>query len=152
MWPMVTRPEELDEAAALFDAELAALKAKGVPSARPPLGMMVEVPYPALMPERFGKAEFFSVGSNDLQQYVAAAARDNAQVAPLAEAVIPGVIRLIEGLTAYGRQAGIDVSICGDLAGDTRYTEDLVAAGLRSLSVAPAALGHVKAALSEADA
>ncbi|MFO1090711.1 MAG: phosphoenolpyruvate--protein phosphotransferase [Hyphomicrobiales bacterium] len=152
MWPMVTRPEELDEAAALFDAELAALQAKGIAAARPPLGMMVEVPYPALMPERFASAEFLSVGSNDLQQYMAAAARDNAQVAPLAEAVIPGVVKLIRGLTDFGREAGIDVSICGDLASDTRYTEQLVAAGLRSLSVAPAALGHVKAAVSEAEA
>jgi phosphotransferase system enzyme I (PtsI) len=149
MWPMVTTPEELDAASALFDAELAALQAAGIASARPALGMMVEVPYPAMMPEAFASAAFFSVGSNDLQQYLAAAARDNAAVAPLAEAVIPGVVELIRGLTAFGAGRGIDVSICGDLAGDTRWTAQLLHAGLRSLSVAPAALGHVKAAIAD---
>jgi phosphotransferase system enzyme I (PtsI) len=111
--------------------------------------MMMEVPFPALMPERFGAAAFFSVGSNDLQQYLAAAARDNAAVAPLADAVIPGVIELIRRLAAFGRERGVEVSICGDLAGDTRYTEDLLRAGLTSLSVAPSALGHVKAQIAE---
>ncbi len=149
MWPMVTAPGELAAAAALFDAELAALRAAGIAAARPALGMMVEVPYPALMPQAFAAAAFFSVGSNDLQQYLAAAARDNAAVAPLAEAVVPGVIELIRGLAAFGGERGLDVSICGDLASDTRHTGDLLRAGLRSLSVAPAALGHVKAAIAE---
>ncbi|MGE0212432.1 MAG: phosphoenolpyruvate--protein phosphotransferase [Parvibaculaceae bacterium] len=149
MWPMVTVPEELDEARALFEESLAGLKARGVPAARPPLGMMVEVPAAAITPERFSAAEFFSIGSNDLLQYVAAASRDNGAVASLAEASLPAVLALIGGLAEHARKRGIEVSICGDLAGDPMAASPLLKAGLRSLSVAPVALARVKAAVAQ---
>ncbi len=148
MWPMVTIPEELERARELFEEELSGLHARGIPAARPPLGMMVEVPAPAITPERFAAAEFFSVGSNDLTQYVAAASRDNAAVAGLADASLPAVLRLIRGLADFGREQNIDVSICGDLAGEPWAVAGLIRAGLRSLSVAPAALARVKAAVA----
>ncbi len=151
MWPMVTAPDELTRAAALFDEELAALKRAGFAAARPALGMMVEVPAPAIAPDLFSAAEFFSIGSNDLIQYVAAAARDNDAVAPLGEAVVPVIMRLIAGLTDFAHRTGIEVSICGDLGGDTTHLPALIGAGLRSVSVAPAALGRVKAAIAEID-
>ncbi len=148
MWPMITHPDELDRAAAIFDEELASLKAAGIECARPQLGMMVEVPAPAIAPDLFDAAEFFSIGSNDLTQYVAAAARDNVAVMALAEGVRPVIERLVAGLVKYGHARGIEVSICGDLAGDESAVNQLLKAGLRSLSVAPAVLGRIKAAVA----
>jgi phosphotransferase system enzyme I (PtsI) len=147
MWPMVTVPEEFTAAAALFEDELAALRRHGIACKRPPLGMMIEVPLPALMPELFPMAQFFSIGSNDLTQYLAAAARDNAAVAGLADSAYPAVAGLIAKLAAFAARHGIELSICGDLASDVGKVPDLVGRGLRSLSVAPAALARVKATI-----
>jgi len=152
MWPMVTVPEEFTAAAALFEDELAALRRHGIACKRPPLGMMIEVPLPALMPELFPMAQFFSIGSNDLTQYLAAAARDNAAVAGLADSAYPAVAGLIAKLAAFAARHGIELSICGDLASDVGKVPDLVGRGLRSLSVAPAALARVKATICRSGA
>lgn len=149
MWPMITDPSELDRCARLFNEELAALKAAGISCAKPQLGMMVEVPAPAIAPNLFEAAEFFSIGSNDLIQYIAAAARDNAALAPLADSVLPIIEQLVAELAAYGRASGIDVSICGDLASQPDRIAGLLRAGLRSLSVSPTAIGPVKAAIAD---
>jgi phosphoenolpyruvate-protein phosphotransferase (PTS system enzyme I) len=145
MWPMVTVPEEFTAAAALFDEELAAMRGQGIACARPPLGMMIEVPFPALLPELFPMAEFFSIGSNDLTQYLAAASRDNPAVSGLAGGAYPAVALLIRRLAEFTTAHGIELSICGDLGSDVEKVPDLLALGLRSLSVAPAALARVKA-------
>jgi phosphotransferase system enzyme I (PtsI) len=147
MWPMVTVPEEFTAAAALFDDELAAMRGQGIACSRPPLGMMIEVPYPALLPERFPMAAFFSIGSNDLTQYLAAASRDNPAVSGLAEGAYPAVALVIGRLAEFAAERGIELSICGDLACDVGKVPDLLALGMRSLSVAPAALARVKAAV-----
>ena len=86
MLPMVTVPAEIDQAAALLDDVVAELAAAGIAHARPPLGIMVEVPAVAVVPELFARAAFFSIGSNDLTQYVTAAARDIAAVSALVDA------------------------------------------------------------------
>ena len=113
---------------------------------------MVEVPLPALQPELFPMAQFFSIGSNDLTQYLTAAARDNAAVSGLAESAYPAVAMLIAALTAFAARRGIELSICGDLASEVGKVPDLIGRGLRSLSVAPAALGRVKAAICRSQA
>jgi phosphotransferase system enzyme I (PtsI) len=148
MLPMVTVPQEIREASQAMDACLAALADEGRRARRPPLGIMVEVPAVAITPERFTAAEFLSIGSNDLTQYVTAAARDDPAVAGLVDPADPAVMTLIEGVARFGERAGIPVSLCGDMASDTRCLAALVAAGLRSLSVAPARLAAVKFALS----
>ena len=150
MLPMVTVPEELEAVRALLDGEMAALKAAGVPAARPPLGIMVEVPAVALAIERFDAA-FFSIGSNDLTQYVTAAGRDIAAVADLADPLNPAVLRLIRMVAEHGRASGREVSLCGDAGGDPDAIEALLKAGLRSLSVAPAAVATTKMAIGQVD-
>jgi phosphotransferase system enzyme I (PtsI) len=150
MLPMVTVPEELEAARALLDVTVAALKAAGVPATRPPIGIMVEVPAAALAVERFDAA-FFSIGSNDLTQYVTAAGRDIAAVADLANPLNPAVLRLIRMVAEHGRACGREVSLCGDAGGDPEAVGALLAAGLRSLSVAPAALAATKAAIGQID-
>ncbi len=147
MLPMVTVPAELAQGRAMLDDALQRLRHEGAPSARPLLGIMVEVPAAAISIERFD-AEFFSIGSNDLTQYVTAAARDIGTVAQLADPLNPAVIALIGLVSRHGRTVGRDVSLCGDAAADTRCIEPLLRAGLRSLSVAPTALGLAKEAVA----
>ncbi len=150
MLPMVTVPEEIDRAAALLDAVVAELHAEGAAHARPPLGIMVEVPAVAVVPALFARAAFFSIGSNDLTQYVTASARDVAAVAALNDPSHPAVLALIRRVVAAGRALGIDVSLCGDMGGDPRHLPALIAAGLRSVSVAPTQVGRAKLAIAAA--
>ena len=148
MLPMVTLPAELDETQRLLEDAIAGLAREGIASRRPHIGIMVEVPAAAIMAGSFASAAFFSIGSNDLTQYVMAASRDTPAVASLNEGAPDAVIRLIAETVAAAGALGIDVSLCGDMASDSRLLEPLLATGLRSFSVAPAALGRVKAALS----
>ena len=110
---------------------------------------MVEVPSVALMPEVFADVAFFSIGSNDLTQYVMAAARDNSAVAHLNNVRHPAVLRLIGAVVDFGREKGIPVSLCGDAGGDPAAIPALLSAGLRDLSVAPAQLAMAKAAIAD---
>ena len=151
MLPMVTRPQEVAEAARLFREEVAALRAGGIKCAEAPLGMMVEVPAAALVPELFAEAAFFSIGSNDLTQYVTAAGRDIAAVADLNDPAHPAVLKLIRSLVAGAGALGREVSLCGDAGGEPGHIPALLRCGLRSLSVAPLALGRTKAAVAATD-
>ncbi|RUZ28905.1 phosphoenolpyruvate--protein phosphotransferase [Mesorhizobium sp. M7A.F.Ca.US.007.01.2.1] len=149
MFPMIAIVEEYRQAAAMFAEEQTALAARGVAHNMPPLGIMVEVPSVAIVPEAFTGAAFFSIGSNDLTQYVMAAARDNAAVAHLNSVRHPAVLRLIAAVTAFGQREEIPVSLCGDAAGDPASIPSLIEAGLRDLSVAPAQLAMAKAAIAD---
>jgi phosphoenolpyruvate-protein phosphotransferase (PTS system enzyme I) len=149
MFPMVAVPAEYEAASALFVEEQVDLTARGVPSRMPPLGIMVEVPSVAIAPELFPKAAFFSIGSNDLTQYVMAAARDNSAVAHLSSVSNAAVLRLIGSVAGFGRSRQIPVSLCGDAGGDPAVIPFLLEAGLRDLSVAPAQLALAKAAIAE---
>jgi phosphotransferase system enzyme I (PtsI) len=147
MLPMVAVPSELDHSAALLDAEIAALRADGIVCARPPLGIMVEVPAAALRAEDFDAA-FYSIGSNDLTQYTMAAARDIGAVADLNDTGNPAVLALIARTVEAGRARGVEVSLCGDAAADTRLTKALLATGLTMLSVSPVAVARLKAMIA----
>ncbi|RVD06620.1 phosphoenolpyruvate--protein phosphotransferase, partial [Mesorhizobium sp. M7A.F.Ca.ET.027.02.1.1] len=149
MFPMIAIVEEYRQAAAMFAEEQTALAARGIASKMPPLGIMVEVPSVAILPEAFADAAFFSIGSNDLTQYVMAAARDNSAVAHLNSVRHPAVLRLIAAVTAFGEQEKIPVSLCGDAGGDPASIPSLLEAGLRDLSVAPAQLAMAKAAIAD---
>jgi len=146
MIPMVTVPEELDRCRALFGDVVGELGREGHKAAMPPLGMMVEVPAAALAIADFN-ADFYSIGSNDLIQYVMAASRDEPQLADLAR---PSrvVFDLIGQVVAHAGRCGREASLCGDLAGDPGQAAALLDCGLRSFSVAPGALGPVRAAIA----
>jgi phosphotransferase system enzyme I (PtsI) len=147
MLPMVTLPQEMHAAGRILDDALAALQAAGVACRRPPLGMMVEVPAAALSIAAFDAA-FFSIGSNDLTQYVTASARDIAAVAGLADPANPAVLRLIGEVAAHGAASGREVTVCGDMAGDPAHTAALLAAGVTALSMPPNCVGAVKASIA----
>jgi phosphotransferase system enzyme I (PtsI) len=146
MIPMVTVPEELDRCRALFEQAVEELRREGREVQMPPLGMMVEVPAAALTIEDFN-ADFFSIGSNDLIQYVAAASRDEPQLADLARPS-RAVFSLIGHVVDYANRSGREASLCGDLAGDPAQVAALLDQGLRTFSVAPGALGPVRGAIA----
>jgi phosphotransferase system enzyme I (PtsI) len=111
---------------------------------------MIEVPAAAIAIDQFDAA-FYSIGSNDLTQYVMAAARDNRSLAALNDPTNPAVLSLIARVVAYGAANGKKVSLCGDAGGDPKFVAPLLGAGLRALSVAPSALARVKEAIARAD-
>ncbi|HEV8553410.1 MAG TPA: phosphoenolpyruvate--protein phosphotransferase [Casimicrobiaceae bacterium] len=150
MLPMVTQPRELAAARSILDAEVAALGAAGIPARRASLGIMIEVPAAAIAADQFD-AEFFSIGSNDLTQYVAAAGRDIGAVADLANPTQPAMLRLFRYVVSAARAQHIEVSLCGDAAGDPRVIPLLLATGLRSLSMAPVLVGGAKLAVAATD-
>ena len=145
MIPMVTVPEELDRCRELFRQAIEELRGEGQEAAMPPLGMMVEVPAAALAIADFD-ADFYSIGSNDLIQYVMAASRDEPQLADLARPS-RAVFNLIRHVVDHANRRGREASLCGDLAGDPQQVAALLDQGLRSFSVAPGALGPVRAAI-----
>jgi phosphoenolpyruvate-protein phosphotransferase (PTS system enzyme I) len=143
MFPMVTTPDELETGRRLFVDAVGELQAEGVSAVFPEVGIMVEVPAAALTIELFN-APFFSIGSNDLAQYVTACDRTNGALAGLIDPLHPAVLDLIKHIAASGKRAGSSVSLCGDMAGDPRCIPALLACGLRELSVNPSALALVK--------
>ena len=148
MLPMVTVQAEIDATRTLFAEALEDLEAKSVAAAMPPLGIMVETPAAALATDSLDAA-FLSIGSNDLIQYVMAAARDaEAGVSSLLDPGHPAIERLIRNVVEEGAASGRAVSLCGDMASNPVWLPLLLRTGLRKISVAPAALDRVKLALS----
>jgi phosphoenolpyruvate-protein phosphotransferase (PTS system enzyme I) len=147
MLPMVTSPRELDRARMLLDGAVVRLRAEGKDCSVPELGIMVEVPATALAIDLF-EADFFSIGSNDLIQYVTASSRDAGDLAPLQDPLQPAVLRLLHEVVEHANAHGIPVSLCGDMASDVRCVPSLLDIGLRCLSVAPDAVARVKSAIA----
>lgn len=149
MFPMVADAEEMRRARAAVEAAHAELAARGVPHRWPvKIGMMVEVPAAALTLERFlPVADFFSIGTNDLTQYVMAAERGNAALTELQDPMHPAVLKAVKAICdAAGER---HVAVCGDAASDPAAAAALVGAGVHGLSVRPNRAPAVKAALRE---
>jgi phosphotransferase system enzyme I (PtsI) len=107
--------------------------------------MMIEVPSAALMAEEFAKeVNFFSIGTNDLIQYTLAVDRGDERVAYLHNPLHPAVLRLVQFAVEAALRAHKPVSLCGEMAGDPRYTALLLGLGIRDLSMAPANIPRVK--------
>ena len=143
MFPMVTTPAELEAARRIFVEAVDELQSEGTPAALPEIGVMVEVPAAALAIEQFDSS-FFSIGSNDLAQYLTACDRTNGALVNLIDPLQPAMLSLIKQVVDYGRRAGREVSLCGDMAGDPRCVPALLSCGLRELSVNPSALALIK--------
>lgn len=149
MFPMVATVAEFRAARALLEAEVARAE---VPPARLQVGSMLEVPallwqLPALMAE----VDFVSVGSNDLMQFLFAADRGTPNLAGRYDVISPPVLDLLESVVAQAAAAEVALSFCGEAAGRPLEALIFVALGFRSLSMAPAALPRVKAALRAVD-
>jgi phosphoenolpyruvate-protein phosphotransferase (PTS system enzyme I) len=117
------------------------------------VGAMIEVPAAALMIDSFLRHfDFVSIGTNDLIQYTLAIDRADEAVSHLFDPWHPAVLRLIAQTIARANAVGRNACVCGEMAGDTDFTELLLAMGLRSFSMHPARLAAVKQRLLRADA
>lgn len=154
MLPMVTNPAELVAFRASLDQARAELAARGVRYADPvAVGAMVEVPAAALTAAQLARsADFLSIGTNDLIQYTLAVDRDNDEVDYLYDPLHPAVLKLLAGILRAGNRAGVPVSLCGEMAGDPRFTRLLLGLGLTRFSMHPSHLLEVKEAVRAADA
>jgi len=146
---MIATLDEWQAARAHLDAVVAELGAAGISSSRRlEIGIMVEVPAAALRIADFAaEVDFFSIGSNDLGQYLFAAERGNASVAALGDSYQPALLGLIGDIVRDAHQAGRPVALCGELAGDLALVPILVGLGLDELSVHPVAITTVARAI-----
>jgi phosphocarrier protein FPr len=149
MFPMVGTLAEVREAKRLLAEVQAELQLEGIPfAAGMEVGIMIEVPAAVAIADQLAReVDFFSIGTNDLTQYVMAADRGNARVAALANALHPAVLRLIKQTVQAGHAAGIWVGMCGELAGHALATPLLVGLGLDELSMAAPSIPAVKTAV-----
>jgi len=147
--PMVTVLDELRETKALIQDVEAELDREGAAFLRDiQVGVMIEVPAAvAIAGELAREASFFSIGSNDLIQYCMAADRTNPRVASLADGLQPAVLRMIRQAVEAARAAGIEVTLCGELAADTLATPLLIGLGMDEFSVSAALIPQLKQAI-----
>jgi phosphotransferase system enzyme I (PtsI) len=145
--PMISTVSEIRKVRDALAQTAKRLKRRGVrlPDKMPPLGVMIEIPGAALAADALaGESDFFAIGTNDLIQYTLAIDRGDEQVAQLYNPLHPAVLRLVQFTIEAALRARIPVSVCGEMAGDPRYTALLLGLGLRDLSMAPGNLARVK--------
>ncbi|TAJ40167.1 MAG: phosphoenolpyruvate--protein phosphotransferase [Reyranella sp.] len=153
MFPMIAEVAELQSARQLLDLELDRARRRG--QAMPEqlrVGVMFEVPALAwqldsLLPQ----VDFISVGTNDLLQFLYAADRGNSRVAGRYDSLSPALLRLLHFVVEKARPAGVDLAVCGEMAGRPVEALALLAVGVRSLSMSPGSIGPVKAMIRSLD-
>ena len=146
MFPLISTIMELRQARMVLADAIEDLEEAGLPFDRAvKVGMMVETPAAIMMMDRFvDEVDFFSIGTNDLIQYCLAVDRSNKDVANLYTAADPAVIRMIEMAVRIANQAGVPISMCGQMCGNPLYVMLLVGLGLRCFSVTPTAVPEIK--------
>jgi len=153
MFPMIANVAEFDLAKEIALRELAVIRQhEHEPPTRLELGAMVEVPSLLFDLDRLAeRADFLSVGSNDLVQYLYAADRDNTRVSKRYDVLAAPILRALKSIVDAGARAKIPVTLCGEMGGRPVEALALLALGYRSLSMSPASIGPVKAMIRALD-
>lgn len=146
MYPMISGAEELDRASAILEECKAELRSKGIAfDEKLSVGAMIEIPSAASTADLIAqRCDFFSIGTNDLIQYLLAIDRGNDRIAHLYEPTHPAVLRTLRQIIAAAQGRGISVGVCGEMAGDPVYTPLLLGLGIDSLSMTPTWLPTVR--------
>jgi len=147
MFPMIANVEEFELAKSMTLRELDLIRKHDYePPTKVDLGAMVEVPAMLWQLDQIAaRADFLSVGSNDLVQYMYAADRDNTRVSNRYDNLSPPFLRALKSIVEAGDRAGIPVTLCGEMGGRPLEALALIALGYRSLSMSPASIGPIKA-------
>ena len=152
--PMISTAGEIRRVRDALEQVARRLRRRGVrlPKALPPLGAMIEVPGAALAADALAaEADFFAIGTNDLVQYTLAIDRGDEQVAHLYNPLHPAVLRLIQFAIEAALRRGMPISVCGEMAGEPRFSALLLGLGLRNLSMAPRNIPRVKQRIRSLD-
>jgi phosphotransferase system enzyme I (PtsI) len=151
--PLVTTISELRDARRIISEVKAELSEAHIEhNASLPIGVMIEVPAAALMVDVFAReADFLTVGTNDLIQYLLAVDRANGNVASLYQPLNPAVLRTIAFLARTSKEAGVPLELCGEMAADPTHAIGLIGLGIRTLSLVPPSIPLVKRAVRSID-
>ncbi|MEA1968458.1 MAG: phosphoenolpyruvate--protein phosphotransferase [Thermodesulfobacteriota bacterium] len=151
--PMISAVEEIVEVKTVIDRAIEELEdEEKIFNKNVPLGIMIEVPSAVIMAEELGKhVDFFSIGTNDLIQYSLAIDRRNRQVAHLYQPLNPAVIRMIKSLMDAADKSGVDVAMCGEMAGEPVNIPVLMGLGLKEFSMNSGAIPVVKQVIRQLD-
>ena len=146
LYPMISGSEEMVRANAVLTECMAELKSRDIAfDAKLPVGAMIEIPSAAMTADILAKeCVFFSVGTNDLIQYLLAIDRVNERIAHLYEPTHPAVVRTLKHIVDEAHKRGVTVSVCGEMAGDPVFAPLLLGLGVDALSMSPAWLPSVK--------
>jgi phosphoenolpyruvate-protein phosphotransferase (PTS system enzyme I) len=152
--PMISTAGEIRRVREALEQVARRLRRRGarLPKRLPPLGAMIEVPGAALAADALAaEADFFAIGTNDLIQYTLAIDRSDEQVAHLYNPLHPAVLRLIQFTIEAALRRGVPISICGEMAGEPRFSALLLGLGVRNLSMAPRNIPRVKQRIRNLD-
>ena len=151
MFPMIATVEEFWQARKILDEERQRLLDEGVQVAdNIEVGMMLEIPSSALMADAFAReVDFFSIGSNDLIQYLFAADRGNPRVAYLYQELHPAILRLVKRVIDAAHAEGKWVSMCGEMASNPLATPLLMAMGLDEFSMNSSSILHIRSLINQ---
>lgn len=151
LFPLIISIEELQQAKQLLEECKTELEQEGIPYHKKiQTGVMIETPASVMMAEELAKeADFFSIGTNDLTQYLLVADRGNRKTASIFNSFHPAVLRAISYVIQAGHKAGIPVGMCGEFAGEPKAVPILLGMGLDEFSVAPGEAAYIRCMIRE---
>lgn len=151
MYPMISSLDEVREANAVLEEAKRELDEEGIPyNTAIQVGIMIEVPAAVMIADLLAEeVDFFSIGTNDLVQYVLAVDRMNEQIAHMYNPFHPSILRMLKMTVDAAKAKGITISVCGELAGDERALPLWVALGVHDLSMSAHSILHLKSRVLE---